>query len=78
MTALLSKSIRDSQGRLHKRDESLTIVSRLPRANFDTRPLLTVRFEDGSTGVVFSEEVQLSCAECVCGNEMDSVRSFAS
>ena len=78
MTALLSTSIRDSQGRLHKRDESLTIVNRLPRADFDTRPLLKVRFEDGSTGVVFSEEVQLSSAECVSGNEMDSVRSFAS
>jgi hypothetical protein len=59
MTALLSKSIRDAQGRLHQRDESLTIVSRLPRADFDTRPLLKVRFEDGSTGVVFSGEVQL-------------------
>lgn len=65
MTALLSKSIRDAQGRLHKRDESLTIVSRLPRADFDTRPLLKVRFEDGSTGVLFSEEVQLSSADCV-------------
>jgi hypothetical protein len=60
ITTLLSKSIRDAQGRLHKRDERLTIVSRLPRADFDTRPLLRVRFEDGSTGVVFSEEVQLS------------------
>jgi hypothetical protein len=27
MTTLLSKSIRDAQGRLHKRDERLTIVS---------------------------------------------------
>jgi hypothetical protein len=62
-TALLSKSIRDTHGRLHKRDERLTLVSRLPRADFDTRPLLKVRFEDGSTGVVFSEEVELSSAE---------------
>jgi hypothetical protein len=44
MTALLSKSIRDADGRLHKRDEALTIVSRLPRADFDFRPLLKVRF----------------------------------
>jgi hypothetical protein len=78
ITTLLSKSIRDAQGRLHKRDERLTIVSRLPRADFDTRPLLKVRFEDGSTGVVFSEEVQLSFAECLSGDEMDSVRSLAS
>jgi hypothetical protein len=61
MTALLSKAIRDSYGRLHKRDERLTIMSRLSRADFDSRPLLKVRFEDGSTGIVFSEEVELSC-----------------
>jgi hypothetical protein len=59
----LSRSIRDAQGRLHKRDESLTIVRRLPRADFDTRPLLKVRFEDGSPGVVFSEEVEPLSAE---------------
>jgi hypothetical protein len=75
MTTLLSKSIRDAQGRLHKRDERLTIVSRLPRADFDTLPLLKVRFEDGSTGVVFSEEVELSSAEWVPGNDLDSVAS---
>jgi hypothetical protein len=75
ITTLLSKSIRDAQGRLHKRDERLTIVSRLPRADFDTRPLLKVRFEDGSTGVVFSEEVHCSSAEWVVRNRMDSVRS---
>ena len=51
MSALLSKSIRDAYGRLHKRDEPLTIMSRLPRADFDTRPLLKVRFQDGSTGL---------------------------
>jgi hypothetical protein len=61
MTALLSKPIRDSYGRLHKRDERLTVVSRLPRVDFDTRPLLKVCFEDGATGV--SEEVELSSAE---------------
>jgi hypothetical protein len=68
---LLSKSVRDAQGRLHKRDESLTIVSRLPRADFDTRPLLKVRFEDGAMGVVFSEEVQVSPAEWVSRNKID-------
>jgi hypothetical protein len=57
MTTLFSKSIRDAHGRLHKRDERLTILNRLPRADFDTRRLLKVRFDDGSTGVVFSEEV---------------------
>jgi hypothetical protein len=57
MEALLSKSIRDAYGRLHKRDEHLTILSRSPRADFDSRPVLKVRFEDGSTGVVFPEEV---------------------
>jgi hypothetical protein len=60
MTTLLSKSIRDTQGRLHKRDERLTIVSRLPRADFDTRPLLKVQFEDCTTGVVFPEEVEFT------------------
>jgi hypothetical protein len=67
MTALLSKSIRDAYGRLHKRDERLTIMSRLHRADLDTRPLLKVRFQDGSTGVVFSEEVGL-CADSVPGS----------
>ena len=67
MTALLSKSMRDAYGRLHKRDERLTIMSRLPRADFDTRPLLKVRFQDGSTGVVFSEEVGF-LADSVSGN----------
>jgi hypothetical protein len=76
MTALLSKSIRDAQGRLHKRDERLTIVSRLPRADFDARPLLKVRFEDESTGVVSSEEVELSSMEWMPGNDVDSVVSF--
>lgn len=76
MTALLSKSIRDARGRLHKRDERLTIVSRLPRADFDTRPLLKVRFEDGSTGVVFSEEVELSSTKWVPVNKVDSAASF--
>jgi hypothetical protein len=76
MTSRLSKSIRDAQGRLHKRDESLTIVNRLPRADFDDRPLLKVRFEDGSTGVIFSEEVQLPSPEWASSNQMDSVRSF--
>jgi hypothetical protein len=75
MTTLLSKSIRDAQGRLHKRDERLTIVSRWPRADFDTRPLLKVRFEDGSTGAVFSEEVELSSAKWVPSNDVDSVTS---
>jgi hypothetical protein len=65
MSALLSKSIRDAYGRLHKRDEPLTIMSRLPRADFDTRPLVKVRFQDGSTGVVFGEEVELFCADSV-------------
>jgi hypothetical protein len=67
MTALLSRSIRDAHGRLHKSDEPLTIVSRLPRADFDTRPLLKVRFEDGSTGIVFSEEVELLGLESAAG-----------
>ena len=58
MTAQLSRSIRDAYGRLHKRDERLTIVSRIRRADFDTRPLLKVRFDDGSLGMVFSEEVE--------------------
>jgi hypothetical protein len=57
MEALLSKSIRDAYGLLHKRDEHLTILSCLPRADFDSRPVLKVRFENGSTGVVFAEEV---------------------
>ena len=70
MTALLSRSIRDACGRLHKRDERLTIVSRLPRADFDTRPLLTVRFEDGSTGAVFSEEVELLYAEAMSSDDV--------
>jgi hypothetical protein len=59
MTGLLCKSIRDAQGRLHKLGERLTVMGRLSRANFDTRPLLKVRFEDGSLGVVFSEELEL-------------------
>ena len=49
--------MRDAYGQLHKRGTSATIVSRIHRADFDTRPLLKVRFEDGSTGMVFSEEV---------------------
>jgi hypothetical protein len=60
MTGHLCTSIRDSEGRLHKRDERLTIVHRLPRADFDARALLKVRFEDGSVGVAFSEEVEFS------------------
>jgi hypothetical protein len=58
MTGLLSRSSRDANGRLHKRAERLIIVGRLPRADFDTRQLLKVHFEDGSTGIVFSEEVE--------------------
>ena len=77
ITLQLSKSIRDAQGRLHKRDESLTIVSRMPRADFDTRALLKVRFEDGSPGVVFSEEVELASAESVAEYNVDSVASCA-
>jgi hypothetical protein len=69
------QTIRDAQGRLHKRDESLTIVNRLPHADFDTRPLLKARFEDGSTGVVFSEEVQLLSAECMPGNKTNGERT---
>jgi hypothetical protein len=76
MTALLSRSIRDACGRLHKRDERLTIVRRLPRADFDTRPLLKVRFQDGSMGVVFSEEVELLFAESVLGSDVDSADGF--
>jgi hypothetical protein len=75
MIPRLSKSIRDAQGRLHKRDESLTIVCRLPRADCDTRPLLKVRFEDGSPGVVFLEEVELPSAESVAEHNVDSVAS---
>ena len=71
MTAVLSKSIRDAYGRLHKRDERLTITSRLVRADFDTRPLLKVRFQDGSTGAVFSEEVELLCAEAVSSDDVN-------
>lgn len=59
MTGHLCRSIRDAEGRLHKRDERLTIVYRLTRADFDARALLKVRFEDGSVGVAFSEEVKL-------------------
>ena len=70
MTAVLSKSIRDAYGRLHKRDERLIIMSRLVRADFDTRPLLTVRFEDGSTGAVFSEEVELLYAEAMSSDDV--------
>lgn len=70
MTARLSKSIRDAQGRIHKRDETLIVVGQLPRADFDTRKLLKVCFEDGSTEVVFSEEVELSSAEWVAGNSL--------
>ena len=76
MTALLSKSIRDAQGRVHKCDERLTILSLLPRADFDTRPLLKVRFEDGSIGVVFPEEVELPAGQRVPGNDVDSVASL--
>jgi hypothetical protein len=65
-TEWLTKSIRDAQGRLHKRDESLTIVGGLPRADFDTRPLLKVRLAGGSTRVVFSEEVEVSSARHAC------------
>jgi hypothetical protein len=68
MTALLSKSIRDAHGRLHKLDERLTMVSQLPRADFDTRTLLKVRFQDGSTGLVFAEEVELFCADSVASS----------
>src|SRR5215469_13451030 len=70
MTAQLSRSIRDAYGRLHKRDERLTIVSRIRRADFDIRPLLKVRFQDGSTGAVFSEEVELLCAEAVSSDDV--------
>jgi hypothetical protein len=78
MTGLLCKSIRDAQGRLHKRAERLTVVSRLSRADFDTRPLLKVLFEDGSIGVVFSEEVELasSFVESGLAGRDDSANSF--
>jgi hypothetical protein len=68
MTALLSKPIRDAYGRLHKREEPLTMVSLLPRGDFDTRTLLKVSFQDGSTGLVFAEEVELFCADSVAGS----------
>ena len=74
MTAVLSKSIRDAYGRLHKRDERLTITSRLVRADFDTRPLLKVRFQDGSIGAVFSEEVELLYAEAMSSDDVESGR----
>jgi hypothetical protein len=77
MTALLSKSIRDAQGRLHQRNECLIIVGRLPRADFDARALLKVRFKDGSTGVVFPEEVEPASAEGVLRNNVDSGVSCA-
>ena len=76
MTARLSKSIRDAQGRIHKRDETLTIVGQLPRTDFDPRTLVRVRFEDGSTEVVFSEEVELSSPEWVLRNNVEPVASY--
>lgn len=45
MNGLLSKSIRDFRGRLHKRDERVSILCRVPRADFDPRPLLCVPAE---------------------------------
>jgi hypothetical protein len=47
----------------------------LPRAGFDTRASLKVRFEDGSAGVVFSEEVELASADSVAEHNVDSVVS---
>jgi hypothetical protein len=60
MNGFLSRWIRDAQGRVHDRGESVVIVRQIARADFDSRQMLVVRFADDSTGAVFSNEIELS------------------
>lgn len=60
MTGFLSRSIRDAQGRIRKTGESVILVRQVPRADFDNRQLLIVRFDDQSVGAVFSNEIEFS------------------
>lgn len=58
MNGLLSRSIRDAQGRIHNRGEWVVLVRLVARADFDSRQLVIVRFDDQSVGAVFSNEVE--------------------
>lgn len=58
MNGLLSRSIRDAQGRIHNRGECVVLVRLVARADFDSRQLVIVRFDDQSVGAVFLNEVE--------------------
>ena len=56
----LAKPVEDINGRIHRAGELVRIVHRQARAQFDSRMLFTVAFEDDSTAVVFAEEIMQS------------------
>ena len=59
MLAILIKPVRDNCGRWHKVGEQVALVSMNVRAEFDTRLLINVVFDDGARGALFSDEIQL-------------------
>ena len=59
MLAILIKPVRDNCGRWHKVGEHVALVSMNVRAEFDTRLLINVVFENGAHGALFADEIEL-------------------
>jgi hypothetical protein len=59
MLAVLIKPFRDNCGRWRNAGEHVVLVSMNVRAEFDTRLLINVVFENCAHGALFSDEIQL-------------------
>ena len=54
---ILTKLTRDRDGRMHSPGESLEIKTTRARVEHDERPLIAVKFSDGSSGSLFLDEI---------------------
>ena len=59
MLAILIKPVRDNGGQWHKVGEHVALVSMNVRAEFDTRLLINVVFENGAHSALFADEIEL-------------------
>lgn len=54
---VLAAVVRDREMKCHIPGETLEILTKISRIDNDERPLISVKFSDGSKGTVFPDEI---------------------
>jgi hypothetical protein len=55
---VLARSIRDNSFHEHRKGESVTVIRKTPRSDFDPTLLLIVSFENGVQGALLERDVE--------------------